>query len=935
MNEDGEKVIIQIQQEIEQQRKIGGFWEGYCNLQKLASGDIWESSTRYIYELLQNAEDAKASEFKIYISKERIKIVHNGKPFTKDDVRNICYAVSKKDPNETIGYLGVGFRSVFIVTDKPEIYSGEYRFRFDREECIRKFGDSSLFYFYPFWIEQPTEHIDLNKTTFILPFKSEDYFDKSMKQLKKLGVHSLLFLRNIKNISIYNEVDNTRQEFNITLSGDLKPLPNYKKILEEIKDNDIKEIKMGKFLLIEGDKVSRFLVFRGTFKVPDDVRNDEETKRAKREKIKTREISVAFKLDKDNNLKPTKGYICSFFPIQERKINFLVHADFIVQAGRVALLENKWNRWMIEKARKLAEAGYHYFQENPEENKWIEQFLIIFEERKDISEKYDDIFEKPLFNATKNPMVICIENKRIPLENAVKITEETEELVKRGFIKCSDLKIIYNKDSHLIRKDYPTGGRKVDELKVDDINNENFIKMKIEEGKGIEFLTLLYSVYKKAIERKRSRDPQELRELFIKIDLGKLLVIDRNGNVKAQNEVYIEPDLKIFDELKEKGINVDKEQILSEFNLINKELWDKAKDYLPEVKKITKDMILEKCVLPRIKTSSERPSKDDLLSWTYLLKCYVRNPKEEIWVIDNKGQIRKSSEVFLSDKYDPTYRLQKYNLPNINFISEEYLELDDDSQGWKNFFQNTLMKGYNKSDYEDYIRNTILPILTNKEKIKNLDNLKIINYTRVMVECGFEPGEPIFVVLKNGEIEKSDSEIYFPVEYSPKQNWEGQSIIRLKFVSPEYIGENDVNTWKEFFKKIGVKEEASQEMIEEVGKALVRKKFESEGYKVEPYGGVADLKATKENKTYFIEVKSKSSGEVDDQRLDSKKAKFAQEKKDNFYLAKVINIPNAPVIYLLKNPVGYEGITFEMNIPKHVIEKYAEKIDVKNLIKCD
>ena len=739
MHGNGKKIINQIQQEIEQQRKIGGLWEGYCNLQKLASGDIWESSTRYIYELLQNAEDTKAEEFKIYISKERIKIVHNGEPFTEDDVRNICYAVSKKDPNETIGYLGVGFRSVFTVTDKPEIYSGEYRFRFDREECMRKFGDPSLFYFYPFWIEQPTEHVDLDKTTFILPFKSEEYFDRSVEQLKEFGVHSLLFLRNIKNISVYDEVNNATQEFNITLLRDLKHLPNYEKILEEIKDNDIKEVKIGKFLLVEGDKASRFLVFRGTFKVPDDVRNDEETKKAKREKIKMREISIAIALDKEDNLKPSKGYICSFFPIQERKINFLVHADFIVQAGRVALLDNKWNRWMIEKARKLAEACYHYFQENPEKNDWIEQSLTIFKKREDISEKYDDIFEKPLFDATRNPIVICIKGEKIPLENAVKITEETEELVKRGFIKCSDLKIIYGEERHLIKKDYPTGGRNVKELSIDDINNESFIKTKIEEGKGVEFLLLFYSVYKKAMEIKYRYFSRELREEFIKSDLGRLLVIDRSGNVKAQSEVYIEPDLKIFDELKEKGINVNKEQILSEFNLINKELWNQARDYLPKVNKITEEMIVEKCVLPRIKTSSEKPSKDDLLSWTYLLKCHGYNPNEEIWVIDDKGIIRKSSEVFLSDKYVSIYCLQKYNLPNINFLSEKYLELDNDTEGWKNFFKNTLMKGYNRLDYENYIRNTIIPILTNEEKIKDLDASEIINYTRAIVKCKFEP----------------------------------------------------------------------------------------------------------------------------------------------------------------------------------------------------
>lgn len=71
-------------------------------------------------------------------------------------------------------------------------------FRFDREECLREFGDDSAFYFYPYWIEQTTENIDPEKTTFILPFKSEEFFDKTVKQLEKLGAHSLLFLRNTR-----------------------------------------------------------------------------------------------------------------------------------------------------------------------------------------------------------------------------------------------------------------------------------------------------------------------------------------------------------------------------------------------------------------------------------------------------------------------------------------------------------------------------------------------------------------------------------------------------------------------------------------------------------------------------------------------------------------------------------------------------------------
>lgn len=87
MNPEEKEIVTKIQEEIKQQREIGGVWEGYCNLQKMASGDIWESSTRYVYELLQNAEDAKAEVFRIYISRKRNKIVHDGNVFTEDDVR--------------------------------------------------------------------------------------------------------------------------------------------------------------------------------------------------------------------------------------------------------------------------------------------------------------------------------------------------------------------------------------------------------------------------------------------------------------------------------------------------------------------------------------------------------------------------------------------------------------------------------------------------------------------------------------------------------------------------------------------------------------------------------------------------------------------------------------------------------------------------------
>lgn len=251
MTKQGKNLIAQIQAEIKKHREIGGFWRGYCGLQKLASGDIWESSTRFIYELLQNAEDEKATKFEVYISKNRIKISHNGNPFKESDVRNLCYAISEKDPNESIGYLGVGFRAVFPVTDKPEIYSGDFCFRFSRQECLKEFNDDSLFNFYPYWVEQITETIDPGKTTFILPFRSQEHYIQSMEQLNKLGAHSLLFLRNIKNLEIHDEESSSTRVCNLSIQEEFKPLSNNP------------NIEVGKALLVEGDIATRFWYFGG------------------------------------------------------------------------------------------------------------------------------------------------------------------------------------------------------------------------------------------------------------------------------------------------------------------------------------------------------------------------------------------------------------------------------------------------------------------------------------------------------------------------------------------------------------------------------------------------------------------------------------------------------------------------------------------------
>lgn len=104
---------------------------------------------RCVLELLQNAHDALANakpddprriSFILNTDPQPVLLVANsGLPFRHEDFKGICrLAQSPKDPNESVGNKGLGFRSVLEVSACPEVWSTplaeggpSFAFRFD------------------------------------------------------------------------------------------------------------------------------------------------------------------------------------------------------------------------------------------------------------------------------------------------------------------------------------------------------------------------------------------------------------------------------------------------------------------------------------------------------------------------------------------------------------------------------------------------------------------------------------------------------------------------------------------------------------------------------------------------------------------------------------------------------------------------------------
>ncbi|MCB0539723.1 MAG: DUF3883 domain-containing protein [Bacteroidetes bacterium] len=90
---------------------------------------------RSFIELLQNADDANATKFKIIKENGFLYIANNGRIFSQQDFESLCRsASSKKVRGETIGYRGIGFKSVVGFSKEIHVLSGDLEISFSKEK---------------------------------------------------------------------------------------------------------------------------------------------------------------------------------------------------------------------------------------------------------------------------------------------------------------------------------------------------------------------------------------------------------------------------------------------------------------------------------------------------------------------------------------------------------------------------------------------------------------------------------------------------------------------------------------------------------------------------------------------------------------------------------------------------------------------------------
>jgi hypothetical protein len=157
--------------------------------------DRYDDRSHFIFELLQNAEDALARRpgwtgqrsVRFHLTNHELRVSHFGKPFDEADVRGICGIAESTKGLTAIGRFGIGFKSVYAFTDRPAIHSGPEDFTIDN-------------FVWPVAAKPVARNRD--ETVIVIGLKSDGATDRAeiTAGLQRLGARALLFLRQVDEI---------------------------------------------------------------------------------------------------------------------------------------------------------------------------------------------------------------------------------------------------------------------------------------------------------------------------------------------------------------------------------------------------------------------------------------------------------------------------------------------------------------------------------------------------------------------------------------------------------------------------------------------------------------------------------------------------------------------------------------------------------------
>lgn len=303
----------------------------FNNFQKTIFNEVTGAQHTFIYELLQNANDYPYNKEQVkvqfIVSDHYLFFFHSGAAFNLRNIVGISdiNQGEKTDNTETIGYKGIGFKTVFVNNEYVYLKSGDWQLRFDRKYSEEQASGECPWALMPI----PTKEFELDaeartiidgsdmRVRFALRHKRDA--SENIPQLDKVFHDNqiLLFIPHIHEVEVIvggeTRYHIEKDERRWVVNDFLYPVP------EELQTWVNKNINSGD-------------------KIPEKFKN-------------IKNVKISFAVGRNENLleKVEDAKVYNYLPTElDLGFNFLFNADFVPNGSRSGLHDVEWNRCIMK-----------------------------------------------------------------------------------------------------------------------------------------------------------------------------------------------------------------------------------------------------------------------------------------------------------------------------------------------------------------------------------------------------------------------------------------------------------------------------------------------------------------------------------------------------------------------------------------------------------
>ena len=501
-------LVVNIKQKRKNERELAPeMAQREDSLLKLMSRSLYGEKVHYALELIQNAEDAGSNSITFIFEKDKIIVVNDGEVFSADDVDAICSVKPGRKKNK-IGFFGVGFKSVFNVTDTPQVISSDFNFTINN-------------FIYPSPIEQIPdslkEYYSRDKgSIFVLP-QSEGLptIPELIKNFKEIDDKILLFLNKLKALHFIDKVNDESWSIEKPPSED-------------------------EFILLKDGRTgqeTKWRVFHDDLTVsPEDVATPEG-----KEGITDTRIIVAFPCDEATQEANKGTTLYCYLPTKKRSdMPFLVQADFVPTVGRSDIQEFDWNKWLLSNLGILSANAIDQIKNDDNLNGHVYNFIPLKDE-----------VQEPMMDILSDSMYDLLESKEVAktIDDEWKCPDEciiAASLKIPEIITEKDLHLFFGKPLNYVAVDLPERAENIltdlgslafgETEVVNFLGKEDLIKNRKEKWflKVYEYLADAFDV-KDKYYRGNFKWSEEKLELFSKLEKTKFLLTNQENIVPLKN----------------------------------------------------------------------------------------------------------------------------------------------------------------------------------------------------------------------------------------------------------------------------------------------------------------------------------------------------------------------------------------------------------------